>query len=87
MDKLKFLFSRSNLTQASTLKAIIQLLVAGGVIHLAPEAQDQVVHWLAEIIGGGQALLAVINFLRNERKHTIVTVTPTTITTKKDPNP
>lgn len=84
MDKLKFLFSRTNLTQPSTLKAIVQFLVAAGVFKLAPEAQDQVVEWLGFIIAGGQALMSLINFVRNEHKSAIVTATPTLITTTKE---
>ena len=84
MDKLRFLFSRANLTQASTIKAIVQFGVAAGLFKLSPGAQDQVVRWMGEIICGGQALMALINFWRNEHKTAIASPPPTIIATRKE---
>ncbi len=78
-DKIRFLFSRNNLTQASTIKAVIGLIAATGLVAMTPDQQQQAasltlrfVDSLMNFLAAIQAAYAFVNFLYNERKHTTV---------------
>ena len=84
MDKIKFLFSVDNLTQASTIKAAIGIIAASGLVIMSPDQQQQAtslairfISALMNFMAAIQAAYAFVNFLYNERKHTIVIPTPT----------
>ena len=77
--KLKFLFSRDNLTQASTIKAIIGFIAAIGLVTLTPDQQQQAtsltlrfVDALMNMLAATHAAYAFVNLLYNERKHTTI---------------
>ena len=82
-NKLRFAFSKQNLTQASTMKAIISFMVAIGLFHFTPDEQQQLaslslrfIAAITELLSIAHALYAFINLFHNEDKAVIVPAQP-----------
>lgn len=56
------------LTQPSTYRGLMSLLVSVGLINIAPQAQDAVVGSALQLIAAGAAVKGSINIIRNEKK-------------------
>lgn len=59
-------------TQASTWRGLVSLAVSLGILHMTPAMQDQIVAFALQIVAGGQAVIGLINLVRNERKSATV---------------
>ena len=83
MISLKRVFSLQNLTQASTIKAIIGFAVAIGLLHFTPDQQEQLTNIalrfiaaVTELLSAAHAAYALINLFHNENKPAIVPAQP-----------
>lgn len=65
---LKQMFSKENLTQRSTITALVVGLAAVLNWNLTPEAQDQVVGTVLTAINAILGIVATYNFVRDEKK-------------------
>ncbi len=65
---LKQMFSKENLTQRSTITALVVGLAAVLNWNLTPEAQDQVVGAVLTAINAILGIVATYNFVRDEKK-------------------